>query len=80
MSVEFIIQDTSIKYDKPNSIIEEGLLYTGDTWCTKMQNAKKYTDVTNAINDAKILQKELPVRVLSLERVGNRVGVGIINI
>lgn len=80
MITEYIIQDASVKYMQARNPLEEGLFYTGNTWIRDFQKAKKYTDLTTAINEAKELYKELPVKVLSLQIEGNRVGVGVINL
>lgn len=79
MKTEFIIQDSSIKFDRPSNILEEGLLYTGETWVKRLEKAKKYPDITAAINDAKALQLELPVRILTIQINGNNIGVGIVS-
>lgn len=83
MVTEYIIQDASIKYTGSRNPIEEGLLYSAETaelsaikWARKLVNAVKFTDQNKAIEIAKQLQIELPVKILVLNTEGNRIGVG----
>lgn len=79
MSVEYVIQDASIKFVDSGNILQESLLYSEKGWVKSLEKATKYPDSTSAINIAKKLQKELPVRVLLLQNEGYRITVKIVN-
>lgn len=79
MITEYIISDASVKFMDARNILEERLLYTGTTWRRGLDTAFKYPDSTEAVNIAKELNKELPVKVLLLQRQGNTINVGEVN-
>ena len=77
MKTEYIIMDTSVKYLNARNPLEEGLLYVGEKdWSRKLENAHKFTDSASAVDAAKKLHAELPVKVLVIQTEGNQIGVG----
>lgn len=77
MKQEYIIADASIKYMNAKNPLEESLLYDGTNgWSRNLNNAFKYATADLAIERARVLQKEAPVKVLLVQTDGNRIGVG----
>lgn len=75
--VEYVIQDASIKYASARNAIEESLLYVDQgVWTRNLDKAKKFPDSESAAVVARELHKELPVKILLLQRDGNKIGVG----
>jgi hypothetical protein len=75
MKQEFIIMDASVKYMDAKNPLEEGLLYSGtNRWNRKLEQAFKYTTTQQAIEQARELQKEAPVRVYMLQINGPQIG------
>lgn len=80
MKQEFIIADASVKYEKARNPLEESLLYAGENnWTRKLDQAQKFNEANAAIEIAKKLKEEAPVKVLLLQTEGNRVGIGVVN-
>jgi hypothetical protein len=73
----YYIVDKSIKYMNARNPLEEGLFYDGDkNWSRNPNHAKVYGTAELAIEKARDLQKEGPVKVLYIEINGTNVGVG----
>jgi hypothetical protein len=80
MTQEYVIVDSSIKYIGAKNPLEENLFYASEnSWHRSITKAKKYPDASAAIEQARLLQMELPVKVLLIQNEGNRIGVGEIN-
>lgn len=67
MKQEFIIMDASIKYMNAQNPLDEGLMYTGEGWARGLNRAFKYEAASFAIEKAKTLKEEAPVRVFMLQ-------------
>ena len=78
MRHEFIIMDASIKYMAAKNPLEEGLLYVAEgEWSRDINKAAKYTESNAAVEVAKKLQADAPVKVLVLQLNGNQImGMG----
>lgn len=77
MKQEYIIADASIKYMNAKNPLEESLLYDGTNgWTRNLNTAFKYSAADLAIEHARVLQKDAPVKVLLVQTDGNRIGVG----
>lgn len=77
MTPEYIIADATVKFMKARNPLEESLFYGDDNqWVKNYNKAKKYTDSNMAIEQARILNTELPVKVLLVQNEGHRIGVG----
>lgn len=76
MKQDYIIADASLKYMNAKNPLEESLLYDGTSgWSRNLNIAFKYSTAELAIEQARILQKEAPVKVLLLQTEGNRIGI-----
>ena len=77
MTPEYIIADATVKYMAVRNPLEESLFYGDDNqWVKNYNKAKKYTDSNAAIEQARLLNAELPVKVLLVQNEGHRIGVG----
>ena len=77
MVQEYVIADASIKYMGAKNPLEECLFYGGDSfWSRDLNKAKKYTQSNDAIEEARKLNTDLPVKVLLIQNEGHRIGVG----
>jgi len=76
MKQEYIIVDASLKYMNAKNPLEEGLLYgEANRWTRNLNLAFKYSTVELAVEQARVLQKDAPVKVLMLQIEGNRINV-----
>lgn len=77
MVQEYVIADASVKFMGARNPLEECLFYGGeDFWHKDLNKAKKYTQPSDAIEEARKLNADLPVKVLLIQNEGNRIGVG----
>ena len=77
MKQEFIIADATAKYLNAKNPLEESLFYVeGVSWTKDFNKAKKFTDSNSAIEQARMLCFDLPVKILLIQNEGHRVGVG----
>ena len=77
MTQEYVIADASIKYMNARNPLEESILYVDDnTWVRSLEKAKKFADASSAVEVARKLNTDLPVKVLLIQNEGNRIGVG----
>jgi hypothetical protein len=75
VKTEYIILDASVKYIGARNPLEEGLLYNGTSWSRKFANCLRYENITLAIEQARELQKEAPVKVFMLQVNGQQIGL-----
>ena len=75
MKTEYIIVDASVKYMEARNPLEEGLLYDGTGWVRKFENAFRYETASLAIERAKELQKDAPIKVYMLQINGQQIGL-----
>lgn len=77
MTPEYIIADATAKYINAKNPLEESLFYVHEnSWCRDFNKATKYPDSNAAIEQARKLYFELPVKVLLVKNEGHRIGVG----
>ena len=77
MIQEYIIADASVKYMDARNPLDESLLYVDDNlWMRGLNKAKKFPDSNSAVEIARKLNAELPVKVLLIQNEGTRIGVG----
>jgi hypothetical protein len=77
MTTGYYILDKSVKYMNARNPLEEGLFYDGTgNWFRNCNHAHVYNTPEAAIEKARILQKEAPVKILYIQVNGNNVGVG----
>lgn len=76
MKTEYVIADNTITILNARNPLEERYLYGVNTWVKGIEKAQKFSDSQSAINIARKLNEELPVKVLLLQTQGNRIGIG----
>lgn len=77
MTPEYVIVDATAKYMNARNPLEESLFYNEELqWVKDFNKSKKFTDSNSAIEQARKLNAELPVRVLLVQNEGHRIGVG----
>jgi hypothetical protein len=77
MTPEYIIADATVKYMNAKNPLEESLYYVHEnSWCKDFNKATKYADSNAAIEQARVLNAELPVKILLVKNEGHRIGVG----
>ena len=77
MTTEYVIIDASVKFMNAPNPLFESLYYAGESsWLRHFNKALKYPDANSAIEVARKLHIEGPVKVLLLQIEGNRIGVG----
>lgn len=79
MKTEYIIVDNTVTLLKARNPLEERYIYGDNTWVKGLDKAQKFADSNSAIEVARKLNEELPVKVLLLQTEGNRIGVGEVN-
>ena len=73
----FYIVDSSAKYINARNPLVEGLVYNGnDGWTRNWGSSHCYKTASEAIEKARILRAEAPVKVLQIQTNGNNIGVG----
>lgn len=73
----FYIMDSSVKYMNARNPLEEGLIYNGsEGWVRDWNLSFCYKTASDAIEKARILRAEAPVKVLQIQANGNNIGVG----
>lgn len=73
----FYIVDASVKYLNAKNPLEERLIYSGDgNWTRNWGAAFNYSNPQHAVEQAKDLQKDSPVKVLHIQNNGNSIGYG----
>jgi hypothetical protein len=73
----FYIVDDTIKYMQARNILEERLIFNGtDGWSRDWKAAFRYETAELAIERARALQTEAPVKILQIQPNGNNIGVG----
>lgn len=72
----FYIMDCSVKYMNARNPLEEGLIYSNEGWTRDWNLSFRYDTASSAIEKARILQAEAPVKVLQIQTNGNNIGVG----
>jgi len=75
VKTEYIVVDASVKYMGARNPIEESLLYNGTAWTRKLEEAFRFETASLAIERAKELQKEAPVKVYMLQINGQQIGL-----
>jgi len=77
MTAGYYIMDKSVKFMNARNPLEEGLFYDGTSnWSRNLNHAFVYNTVELAVEKARVLQKEAPVKVLHIQVNGNNIGVG----
>lgn len=73
----FYIIDNSVKYMNARNPLEEGLIYNGNEgWVRDWNLGYRYSSASEAIEKARVLRVEAPVKVLQIQTNGNNIGVG----
>jgi len=76
MKTEYVIADNTITILNARNPLEERYLYSTTGWVKGLEKAQKFDGSQAAIDIARKLNEELPVKVLMLQTQGNRIGVG----
>jgi hypothetical protein len=78
MTTEYVIADATVKFMNVSNQLFESLYYAGEgnRWIKDFNKALKYSDSNSAIEVARKLHTECPVKVLLLQIEGNKIGVG----
>lgn len=77
MTPGYYIMDKSVKYMNARNPLEEGLFYDGvSSWTRNLNAALAYSTAELAVEKARALQNEAPVKVLYIQINGNNIGVG----
>ena len=77
MERHYVIVDASVKRMGAKNTLEESLYYVDtNNFVIDFKKAKAFPDTNSAIEKARELNQELPVKVLLIQNEGNRVGIG----
>ena len=77
MTTGYYVMDKSVKYMNARNPLEEGLFYDGTSnWSRNLNYAFAYNSAESAVEKARVLQKEAPVKVLHIQVNGNNISVG----
>lgn len=77
MTQEYVIIDASVKCMDARNPLQESLFYIEEQkWVKDFNKAKKFIDSNSAIEIARKLNIEIPVKVLLVQNEGTRIGVG----
>ena len=79
MKTEYIIVDNTVILLNAKNPLEERYFFNDNKWVKGFKNAEKFAVSQSAIDIARKLNIELPVKVLMLQIENNRIGVGEVN-
>jgi len=81
MAIEFVIADNTIKRIVGSNVLAERLLYNTDSgWRNRLEDCTKFSSLSAAVEVAGPLREKeaLPLNIMSLNKVGHQMQVGII--
>ena len=83
MNSEYIIMDSSVKRMNARNVLMEGAFFTGyegeqETWTSTFKNAKKYSNIEEAVSLARKITlaiPEKPPRIFTLNKNENSINI-----